>query len=410
MSKKINLPYNRQYIDQSDIDAVASSLRGEYLTTGPEAGKFEKEIAEYVGAKYAVVCSSGTAALHLSMLALGISKGDCVLTSPITFIADANAARMTGADVAFVDIEDETANLDLNKVEAILRKKNHIKAIIPVHFSGHPVDVESLSRITSQYNVKIIEDGCHALGSSYTSLNNEVIRVGSCKHSEMTVFSFHPIKNITTGEGGAITTNDYVFYERLLSLRTHGTIKSEKNIKNKALAFSEVNGEQVLNPWYYEMQELSNNYRITDFQCALGRSQLRKLDYFTQRRIDLVDSYKVEINKHLKGLVRPLGIKNGIRSANHLFVVRILYGELEGGRAGLMLFLREHGVQTQVNYMPIYWHPYYQDYFNEVPVLPHAERYYDECLSLPLFANMDDEDPRRVVELLSIAFKKLRKE
>lgn len=409
MNKKINLPYNRQCIDQSDIDAVVSSLKSSYLTTGPEAGEFEKEIAEYVGAKYAVVCSNGTTALHLSMIALGISKDDCVLTTPITFIADANAARMVGADVAFVDIEDETANLDLNKVEDILQKRNDIKAIIPVHFAGHPVDIESLSKITSKYNVKIIEDGCHALGSSFTSLNNEIIRVGSCKYSEITVFSFHPIKNITTGEGGAITTNDHALYERLLSLRTHGTIKSEEKIKNKNLAFSDVNGKQVFNPWYYEMQELSNNYRISDFQCALGRSQLRKLEYFTQRRIDLVESYKVEIEKHLKGLVRPLEIKSGVRSAHHLFVVRISYGELKGGRAGLMLFLQEYGVQTQVNYMPIYLHPYYQDYLKEIPVLTHAESYYEECLSLPLFACMDNEDPRRVVELLSMAFEKLRK-
>jgi UDP-4-amino-4,6-dideoxy-N-acetyl-beta-L-altrosamine transaminase len=408
MNKKLNLPYNRQSIDQSDIEAVVSSLKRDYLTTGPEAGEFEKDIAQYVGAKYAVVCANGTAALHLTMLALGISEDDCVLTTPITFVADANAARIVGADVAFVDIEPETANLDLNKVEAILAKRTNIKAIIPVHFAGQPVDIESLSKITSRYGVKIVEDGCHALGSSFTNSHNEKIRVGSCSYSEMTIFSFHPIKSITTGEGGAVTTNDYQLYQRLLSLRTHGITKSKENIKNKKLAFSEINGTQVLNPWYYEMQELSNNYRITDFQCALGRSQLRKLDDFNQRRNDLVDSYKLEINKHLKDLVRPLETKNGIFSANHLFVVRISFDELKGGRAGLMLFLQEHGVQTQVNYMPIYWHPYYEDCLSVIPILPNAENYYEECLSLPLFVGMDEENPRQVVELLSMAFKKLR--
>jgi dTDP-4-amino-4,6-dideoxygalactose transaminase len=225
----------------------------------------------------------------------------------------------------------------------------------------------------------------------------------------MTVFSFHPIKNITTGEGGAITTNDREIYERLLSLRTHGTIKSKERIQNENLAYSIVDGKSIMNPWYYEMQELSHNFRISDFQCALGRSQLRKLEHFTQRRIDLAEWYKIEIEKNLKGLVRPLEIKKDVRSAHHLFIVRISYQELKGGRAGLMLFLNEHGVQTQVNYMPIYWHPYYQNYLNEIPVLPHAESYYEECLSLPLFACMDDDDPRRVIELLSMAFEKLRK-
>jgi len=409
MPKKLNLPYNRQCIDQLDIDAVVTSLNSTYLTTGPEAGEFEKEIAEYVGAKYAVVCSNGTAALHLSMLALGISKDDCVLTSPITFVADANAARFVGADVAFADVEEETANIDTNKIEEILQNRKDIKVIVPVHFAGHPVDMELLSKIASKYDVKIIEDGCHALGSYYTSENNEVIRVGGCKHSSMTVFSFHPIKNITTGEGGAITTNDRELYERLLSLRTHGTIKSEEHIKNKKLAFSVVDGKSVMNPWYYEMQELSHNFRISDFQCALGRSQLKKLERFTQRRNDLVEIYNTEINNKLNGFVKPLGIKDGVGSAHHLFVVRIPFQKLKDGRAALMLFLMEHGVQTQVNYMPIYLHPYYQDYLNDIPELPNAENYYDECLSLPLFACMDDDDPRRVIELLSIAIDKLKK-
>ena len=395
MSKKINLPYNRQYIDQSDIDAVASSLRGEYLTTGPEAGKFEKEIAEYVGAKYAVVCSSGTAALHLSMLALGISKGDCVLTSPITFIADANAARMTGADVAFVDIEDETANLDLNKVEAILRKKNHIKAIIPVHFSGHPVDVESLSRITSQYNVKIIEDGCHALGSSYTSLNNEVIRVGSCKHSEMTVFSFHPIKNITTGEGGAITTNDYVFYERLLSLRTHGTIKSEKNIKNKALAFSEVNGEQVLNPWYYEMQELGYNYKITDIQCALGLSQLKKINKFVRKRRKLAKKYDLSFS-NLKNC-KPVQKDMRSLSSNHLYILKINFQKLGKTRAELMNEFKKSGIMTQVHYIPVVTHPYFEQKKYKISNYPNSLDYYNCALSIPLFYDLTDKQQLYVI-------------
>lgn len=409
MKKSLNLPYNRQCLNQEDIDAVLNALNSPFLTTGPEADKFEDEIADYVGAKYAVVCANGTAALHLAMLALGISSNDCVLTTPITFVADANAARFVNADVIFSDIEYETANLDPGHVEDLLRKKPAIKAIIPVHFAGHPVDMAALSVIAKKYNVEIVEDGCHALGSHYTTKTNEIVRIGGCRHSRMTVFSFHPIKNITTGEGGAITTNDRELYERLLRLRTHGTVRSPELVINKELAFSEIDGRTVSNPWYYEMQELSHNFRISDFQCALGRSQLNRLDYFVERRNELVQSYKNEIKKMLGGHVIPLGCTQGVRNAYHLFVVRIPFNKIRGGRAALMLFLQEHGIQTQVNYMPIYMHPYYQNYLNEIPKLPESEKYYEECLSLPLFPCMDDGDPGRVIEVMAEGIKKLWK-
>ncbi len=401
MNKSSRLPYNRQCIDQEDIEAVMNALSSPFLTTGPEADEFERELAEYVGAKYAVVCANGTAALHLAMLALGISEGSCVLTTPITFIADANAARFVGADVAFADIEKETANLDPNKVREILRRRSDIKLVVPVHFAGQPVDMQAFAEIATEFGVLILEDGCHALGGCYTTQDGKKVRVGCCKHSSMTVFSFHPIKNITTGEGGAVTTNDRDFYEHLIRLRTHGTVKDPHLLRNKNLAFSNINGKLVGNPWYYEMQELSHNFRISDFQCALGRTQLRKLDYFVGRRNTLVQIYKDEIKKKLAGVVRPLEDTHGVLNAHHLFVVRLSFNRLKGGRAALMLFLLEHGIQTQVNYMPIYWHPYYQDYLTDTPHLPNAEKYYDECLSLPLFACMDDKDPLRVVTLLA---------
>ncbi|MDH5523675.1 MAG: UDP-4-amino-4,6-dideoxy-N-acetyl-beta-L-altrosamine transaminase [Desulfobulbaceae bacterium] len=407
MNKALNLPYNRQYLDQADIEAVMKALTSSFLTTGPEADEFERELAEYVGAKYAVVCANGTAALHLAMLALGVSEGSCVLTTPITFIADANAARLVGADVAFADIEEGTANLDPIRVRELLQKRSDIKLIVPVHFAGQPVDMQSFAEIAAEFGVSIVEDGCHALGSHYMTKDGETVRVGCCKHSSMTVFSFHPIKNITTGEGGAVTTNDRDLYEHLIRLRTHGTVRAPHLLRNKDLAFSNVDGKRVSNPWYYEMQELSHNFRISDFQCALGRSQLRKLDQFVARRNKLVQLYNEEITKVLDGIVLPLKNTSGVLHAHHLFVVRLPFNRLKGGRAALMLFLLEHGVQTQVNYMPIYWHPYYQDYLSDIPLLPNAENYYEECLSLPLFVGMDDEDPSRVVELLATAIDKL---
>lgn len=405
---KMNLPYNRQTIDESDIRAVVKTLKSEFLTTGPEAALFEKEIAEYTGAKYAVVCSSGTAALHIMMMALELNSKDTVVTSPITFIADANAVRFVGAQVIFADIRSDDVNIDVNAVRKILKNRSDIKAIIPVHFAGQPVDMIALSKIATEFGVTILEDACHAFGASYLNEQGEKVMIGSCQHSSMCMFSFHPIKSITTGEGGAITTNDEDLYLKLLNLRSHGVTKDERLIKNQDLGYSEVNGERVLNPWYYEMHNLTHNYRICDFQCALGRSQLSKLEKFIDRRNYLSGIYSKELLKKIPELVKPLYLRKSITSAYHLFVVRINFNQLNGGRAALMMFLQKYGIQTQVNYMPIYMHPYYQNYFKNSIEFPMAEKYYDECLSLPLFPSMKDSDPIDVVKILAEGIKKLQ--
>lgn len=269
------LPYNRHYLDDLDIQAVVDALHNPFLTGGPEVARFEAEIAEFVGAKYAVVCANGTAALHLAMMALDIGPGDHVLTTPITFVADANAPRFVGAEVVFADVCGTNANLDPVRAREVLSGTPNVNCIIAVHFAGHPVDMEAFSEIGSEYHVPVVEDACHALGAEYQDAQGKWHRVGSCAHSTMTTFSFHPIKNITTGEGGCITTNDEGLYNKLRQLRGHGTTNDEVLIVNRAQAFTEMDGASIQNPWYYEMQMLGFNYRLSDFQCALGRSQLK---------------------------------------------------------------------------------------------------------------------------------------
>ncbi len=398
--KKNSLPYNRQSIDDNDIASVVEALKSEYLTTGPEAELFERELSDYTGAKYAVVCSSGTAALHLAMHVLDVTVTDTVVTTPITFVADANAARFLGAKVAFADVCDKDANLDPERVRELLEQNEGIKVIIPVHFAGRAVALEAFAKLADEYGVSIVEDACHALGASYCDSSGEVHRIGNCKYSAMTVFSFHPIKSITTGEGGAITTNDKGLYLRLKSLRVHGTTRHPDDLINKEMAFTEIDGEQRVNPWYYEMQELSPNYRICDFQCALGRSQLKKVDQFVERRRYLAAEYRRIIEEIAPQSIRTLAMQNSDLHAFHLFVVRIPFDHLKGGRAALMYFLLDHGIQAQVHYIPVYSHPYYQSILETRPDCPNAEHYYDECLSLPLFVNMDEEAPRKVIETL----------
>jgi UDP-4-amino-4,6-dideoxy-N-acetyl-beta-L-altrosamine transaminase len=398
---KLDLPYNRQYIDNDDIQAVVKALKSDFLTTGPEVDLFEKDIAKYCGSKYAVVCANGTAALHLALMSLSLNKEDAVLTTPITFIADANVALLVGAQIIFSDVRKDNANLDIESIRHLLKTRPEIKVIIPVHFAGHPVDIQSLNDLANEFGVTIIEDACHALGASYFSNEGKEFKVGSCKHSSMTIFSFHPIKSITTGEGGVITTNDNNLYKKILRLRSHGTTRDKDLIVNKELGFSEVNGGLVANSWYYEMQDLSHNYRISDFQCALGRSQLLKLEKFIRRREHLCNIYRKEILHKIPNYVTPLSLSNNVKSAHHLFVVRINFIKLGIERAELMIFLQEYGVQTQVNYMPVYLHPYYQNYFKTKIRLIEAENYFHECLSLPLFFSMKDTDPIDVIELLA---------
>ena len=396
------LPYGRQWIDEDDIKAVVEVLRSDWLTQGPKVEEFEKAMAEYCGAKYAVVVSSGTAALHLACLVAGIKQGDEAITSPITFVASANCVLYCGGKPVFADIDKDTYNIDPAEIKKKITKKT--RAIIPVHFAGLPCDMGAIKKIAEEYDLIIIEDACHALGAEYRIQDSglrtkeEWIKVGSCSHSDMAVFSFHPVQHITTGEGGAVLTNNEKFYEKLLSFRNHGITKDPEKFTNKDLAFP-LSSEPLIhnpNPWYYEMQELGFNHRITDIQCALGTSQLRKLDSFISRRRKIVSIYNQALGdmRLIKIPVEPK-TKN---SACHLYPVQMDFEKLGKSRFKVMAELKEKGIGTQVHYIPVHLQPYYRrrlgfrqgDY-------PAAEEYYNKALSLPLYPGMRDKDITKVI-------------
>ncbi len=372
------IPYGRQTISSKDVQAVAKALRSEYLTTGPRVRQFEEKLAAYCGARYAVVCSSGTAALHLSCLALGLKEKDSIVTSPITFLATANCARYVGAEVAFTDIDERTANLDPGKLSQTLRRTRNVKAIFPVHFAGNPAEMEGIFHVARKKGLKIVEDACHALGASYRTRNGQTIKVGSCYHSDMTVFSFHPIKTITTGEGGAITTNDERFYQRLLLFRNHGMEK-----KGNA------------DPWAYEMNEVGFNYRLTDIQCALGVSQLKEVTRFVAHRRETASFYDKEF-KDAKFFRTPFTDKR-TRSSYHLYPLRVDFRALKKTRRDVMRELASRGIGTQVHYIPLTRQPYYRKRYGLKPRdYPCAEKYYEQTLSIPIYPFLSPPDRHRI--------------
>lgn len=373
------LPYSRQYLDSADTKAVLQVLKSGWLTQGPAVAKFESKIAKYCGASYAVAVSSGTAALHLACLAAGLKKRDEVITSPITFLASANCALYVGVKPVFADIEPATANVSPDDI--LKRIHKNTRAIIPVHFSGLPCDMGNISQIAKKHHLMVIEDACHALGAKY-QYRGQWIKVGSCRHSDMTVFSFHPVKAITTGEGGVITTNHKKLYERLLALRTHGMVKDKKTAQR--------------GPWYYEMRDLGFNYRLTDIQAALGTSQMKKLDRFIHCRRAIVQKYN-EAFRNLPFVTLPQERKDQ-HSADHLYVLRVNFKKLGTTRKKFLAKLRQQGVGSQVHYIPIYRQPYYRKHFLINPrTFPQAERYYEECLSLPLYPSLTDRDVKHII-------------
>jgi len=375
------IPYGRQLTDANDVKAVSEVFRSGYLTTGPKVREFEEELAAYCDARFAVVCSNGTAALHLACLALGLKEKESIVTSPITFLATANCARFVGAEVVFSDIDSGTVNIDPDRLSVTLKKAKGVKALFPVHFAGQPADMEAIQRIAKAKKLKVVEDASHALGASYTS-GGKKVKIGSCRHSDMTVFSFHPIKTITTGEGGAVTTNDEKFYRRLLLFRNHGMERRED-----------------VGPWYYEMNELGFNYRLTDIQCALGLSQLKKADRFVARRREIAAYY----DKHLKGskfFETPVEEKRA-RSSYHLYALRMDFNKIGKSRAELMRSLAKKGIGTQVHYIPLTRQPYYRKRYRLNPAnFPNAEKYYEQALSLPIHAGMSQKDVNRVVRTI----------
>lgn len=374
------IPYGRQHITDEDIAAVVETLKSDYLTQGPKIKEFEDKFAAYTGAKYNVLVSNGTAGLHLAAMALDIQPGDKIITTPITFVASANGFRYCGAEVVFCDIDQKNFLLDLYKLEEMLKAapKGTYKAVVPVDFAGYPYDVERLRALADKYGFAIVEDACHAPGGSFTDSKGVKHKVGDCAYVDMTVFSYHPVKHIATGEGGSITTNRKDLYEKLALYRTHGITKDPEQL------------EKVDGGWYYEMQELGYNYRITDFQAALGISQLKRLDWSIQRRNEIAKKYDQAFAKTF--IKTPFSAEN-ITHAFHLYIIQVPAEE----RKGLYDFLRENMIFSQVLYIPVHTMTYYRQFGWKDGDMPIAEDYYRRCLALPMFPSLSNEEQDWVI-------------
>lgn len=365
------IPYGRQSINEQDIEAVVNVLKSDYLTTGPKIAEFERKVADYTGAKYAVAIANGTAALHAACYAAGIGEGDEVITTPITFAASSNCVLYCGGTPVFADINPETYNISPEDIERKITPKT--KAIIAVHFTGQPCEMEQIHVIAHKYNLIVIEDGAHALGAEYQGK-----RVGTL--SDMTTFSFHPVKHITTGEGGMILTDNPELYQRLKLFRTHGITREEELLtKNDG-------------PWYYEQLDLGYNYRITDIQCALGVSQMDRLPEFLEKRKQIAKRYNEAFAAN-EQIQLPYQ-KEGCDNACHLYVIRIKNGK----RKEIFEKLRAAGIGVNVHYIPVYQHPYYRTHGYAEVTCPNAEEYYKECISLPMYPDLKEEEQEYVIE------------
>lgn len=384
MSKNF-LPYSKQCIDQEDIDAVVKTLRSNWITQGPSIEAFEEKCAQKVGAKYAVAVANGTAALHLAYLCIGISEDDEVITTANTFVATSNGVLYCGGKPVFADIDEETGLISVDDIKAKITPKT--KAIAPVDFSGCPANLEAIQAIAKEHNLFIIQDAAHSMGACYKNS-----KVGDCQYADLTILSFHPVKPITTGEGGVITTNNKDFYNKLCRLRSHGITKDLDLLSYNA------------GPWYYEMIELGFNYRMTDIQAALGISQLDKLEPFILSRQENAAYYDKSFANCEE--ITPLKVGEGCTSGYHLYVVKIDFTKQKTSRAEVMTLLKDQGIGTQVHYIPVYSQPYYQNNGYEDISLEHTERYYNTCLSIPNFPFMTSSDQDRVVSALKDCVKK----
>jgi UDP-4-amino-4,6-dideoxy-N-acetyl-beta-L-altrosamine transaminase len=384
------IPYGRQDITEGDIDAVIKVLKSDYLTQGPAIKAFEDAFATYVGARYAVALANGTAALHLCAMALGVKEGDKVITTPITFAASANCVRYCGGEVVFSDIDPTTYLLDIHAVRELLEAspKGTYTGIIPVDFAGRAVNLEEFRALADEYGLWIIEDACHAPGGFFTDSKGVQQLCGNGKYADMAIFSFHPVKHIAAGEGGMITTNDETLYKKLLLLRTHGITREPDLLQNTVTFATGGVPAESYPAWYMEMQVLGYNYRLTDFQAALGLSQLDRADAGLQRRKEIAAGYQTafEMAPFIKG---QSGVVEG--HAYHLYVIEV------EDRLGLYNYLRQHQVFAQIHYIPCHLMPYYRQFGWAEGDMPHAEAYYRGCISLPMYPTLTDEEQDFVI-------------
>jgi UDP-4-amino-4,6-dideoxy-N-acetyl-beta-L-altrosamine transaminase len=393
------LPYGRHLIDEDDVAAVSAVLRGEALTAGPLVPAFEAALMAATGARHAVACGNGTEALHLAMLALGLGPGDWAVVPAVTFLATANAVRLTGAEVVFADVDSDTGLITAETAaSAAARAGGPVRAVLPVHLAGQFGDLPALAELARARGWVVVEDACHAIGSRYDLGTGITGAVGDGRWATATAFSFHPVKTIAMGEGGAVTTNDPALARRMARLRSHGVTRETSEFQEPAQAFA---ADGRSHPWYYEMAELGFNYRVSDIQCALGLSQLAKLDRFAACRRALVERYAALLAP-LAPQVRPLARTPGVSAAWHLQVVLITFEALGTSRDAVMAHLQAAGIGSQVHYIPVPWQPYYRRRY-PLASLPGAERYYARALSLPLCPAMTDGDVDRVVGALRAA-------
>lgn len=384
------IPYGKQDIDDDDIKAVVSVLKSDWLTQGPTIERFERAVGEYCGAKYAVAVSSGTAALHIACLALGPKPGELFWASPNTFVASANCGLYCGMNVDFVDIDPRTYNMSAEKLaeklEAAEKSGKLPKIVVPVHFAGQSCEMEKIRELAGRYGFAVIEDACHAIGGSYRNL-----KIGSCAFSDMAVFSFHPIKIITTGEGGMVLTNREDLYEKLVRLRTHGITRDPSRMEGESHG-----------PWYYQQIELGFNYRMTDIQAALGASQLRRIDEFVRRRRMLAERYTLALQG--KPVITPWQHPDAY-SAYHLYVVRLRLDEIAKTHREVFEEMRSAGIGVQLHYIPVHTQPYYKRLGFKEGDFPEAERYYKEAITLPLYYGLSEEGQDRVIAKLEDALR-----
>lgn len=379
------IPYSRQTIGSDDILTITKALKSDFITQGKRIDEFEKAIAKYTEAKYCLVFNSGTSALHAAYFACGLKPGDEMITSPITFVATSNASLYLGAKPVFSDIEALTGNIDVTKIEKKINTKT--KLLVPIHYGGLPPDLKTISKIAKKHSLFVVEDASQAIGSKYFDSN-----IGAGKYSDITVFSFHALKHITTGEGGAITTNNKKMYEKMLLFRTHGITKDSKRFINKKPG-----------DWYYEMQELGFNYRMTDFQAALGMSQLKKLNKFLKKRLENAKIYNKEFADNKYFDVHPYDANN--HSSYHLYPI-LLKDKYKKNKSKIFFEFRKNGLGVQVHYIPVYLQPYYKNLGYKKGICPAAENFYEREISIPLYPAMKKDDILYTIKTVNQTFKK----